>query len=568
MVHCACTLNAHIQSQSKVAAAVAAFQRGDLARARRLAEEELARSNHYPLLHHLVGLIECHHGRFDRGVESLQRAFDAQPQNLNFRIHLARALVDGGRPKEGLDLIPVPCSAGLADIDLWLLRAEAGFAAGERGLESEAWQAICSARPSDSRLWMNLARSLLAQDRFGEAEAAYRNALDLAPSHLAAIHELGLTLERTSQIDKFRGHLGRALRAGVSKRQLVDLWTLRELRRGRPEAAWRLAKDIDASADPSRLYGLKAKAAAAAGKAAEAFEAADSMNRSVQAREYWRGRGRAYREELHSLDRLMKEWPRRLSTLPLADRPSPAFLVGFPRSGTTLADTFLMGHPDARVLEEQPMLYAAVEEIGGLQQMALATPHQLYAARSAYFAEVDRLVGRDFDGLVVDKLPLNMTMLPLIGRLFPDAKIIFAQRHPCDCVLSGFMQSFSLNAPMASFLDLADAAELYDVAMRLFTRGREMTGLSVHTLVYEELVVDPERALRPTIEFLGLDWKAQLLDHRATAAKRSSVPTPSYDSVSQPLSTRPIGRWRMFERQLAPAIPVLKPWAERLGYSE
>jgi len=179
---------------------------------------------------------------------------------------------------------------------------------------------------------------------------------------------------------------------------------------------------------------------------------------------------------------------------------------------------------------------------------------------------MDRHVGRDFDGLVVDKLPLNMMSLPLIATLFPDARIVFAQRHPCDCVLSGFLQNFLLNVPMASFLEIRDAADLYDASMRLFLRGRERSDLPVHGLAYERLVEVPEEELRRTIDFLGLDWWPALLDHRATAARRKSIPTPSYDTVSQPLSRKPSGRWRHYSKQLEPVLPTLMHWAGQLGY--
>jgi hypothetical protein len=87
-------------------------------------------------------------------------------------------------------------------------------------------------------------------------------------------------------------------------------------------------------------------------------------------------------------------------------------------------------------------------------------------------------------------------------------------------------------------------------------------------LVYEGLVADPNRALRPLIDFLGLEWRPELLDHRATAKARGAIITPSYDQVIQPLSKAPSGRWRRYERQLEPVLPVLLPWAERLGYAD
>ena len=129
------------------------------------------------------------------------------------------------------------------------------------------------------------------------------------------------------------------------------------------------------------------------------------------------------------------------------------------------------------------------------------------------------------------------------------------------------MQAFILNNAMASFLDLANSADLYDASMSVFTCARDQLNLPVNTLVYEDLVADPARALRPMTDFLGLEWHAALLDHRATAARRGAIKTPSYDSVGQALSMRPAGRWRRYEAQLAPVLPSLLPWAERLGYT-
>jgi hypothetical protein len=232
-----------------------------------------------------------------------------------------------------------------------------------------------------------------------------------------------------------------------------------------------------------------------------------------------------------------------------------------------LLDTFLMGHPDTEVLEEFHMLGAAEAVLGNVAHLPDRSSDQLEQARRAYFAELDRHVDGDFAGLVIDKLPLNMLGLPVIHSLFPEARIIFARRHPCDAVLSGFMQSFTLNDAMACFLTIEGSADLYDVAMSLFTASRDALDVAVHTLVYEELVADPETALQPLIRFLGLEWRPELLDHRSTAKARGAIITPSYDQVVEPLSKAPSGRWRRYEKQLEPVLPVLLPWAERLGYA-
>ena len=418
----------------------------------------------------------------------------------------------------------------------------------------------------DPLAWLGLGRSLAAQMRFGEAEAAFRRALEIAPTHIPALRELGLTLERTNRMDALGTLLDDAAAAGLGG-ELPDLRALRALREGSGEEAWAIARTIDARADPVRLLALKAKCADRAGDSAQAFAAAEAMNRAIPGYAEWRRVGRDFRNYLRSGCEAMAAWPRELPTAPPTDRPSPAFLVGFPRSGTTLADTFLMGHPDVHVLEEVQMLATAARSLPTDIDLPATTPEQLGSAREVYYAELDHHLEPGVGGLVIDKLPLNMFSLPLIASLFPDARVIFVQRHPCDCVLSAFMQDFRLNAAMASFLDLGDAAELYDSGMRFFIKARERTRLDIHTLVYEQLIADPESTLRAAVDFLGLEWRPELLDHRATAAARGAIATPSYSQVSHALSARPSGRWRRYEEQLAGILPLLQPWAERLGYS-
>jgi hypothetical protein len=260
------------------------------------------------------------------------------------------------------------------------------------------------------------------------------------------------------------------------------------------------------------------------------------------------------------------DWASRMPTLAPDDGiPDLAFVVGFPRSGTTLLDTFLMGHPQTHVVEEGRMLEQATlvisESPGADWPLDLVT-----RARSVYLDELRRNVPADFNGLVVDKHPMNMMRLAVLHALFPSAKVLFVQRHPCDVVLSGYMQSFRLNHAMANFLDLADAADLYDASMTMWTRSRDAVPQAIHSVVYERLTADPGTELKPALAFLGLDWHDELLDHQTTAKKRGLISTASYDQVVQPLSRAPSGRWRRYRKQLESVLPVLVPWAERLGY--
>ncbi|HEV8406987.1 MAG TPA: sulfotransferase, partial [Sphingomicrobium sp.] len=357
---------------------------------------------------------------------------------------------------------------------------------------------------------------------------------------------------------------------GIDKDSLNYLWAVLARREGRLEEAHQLLLRSEPDTDdPVAWYHLKTKIADSLGNSAEAIEAASAMNRSAfelevppADREEWRRRAAAYREEQHELARTIT--PSWASKVPLLSEPAPrkvAFLVGFPRSGTTLLDTFLMGHREIVVLEEEQLVANAAPgvKIKDLPDMSLDFVKK---ARARYLRALSERAEDGFAGIVIDKFPLDMAAAPLIQAMFPGAPIIFAQRHPCDVVLSGFMQKFGL----VNFNSIEDAADYYDAMMSIWTASRETMDLNVQTVVYEDLINDPEPVLRLVVDFLELEWDKDLLDHQRTARGRGTISTPSYDQVTEPLSSRFVGRWRRYERQLAPVLPLLVPWAERLGY--
>jgi hypothetical protein len=255
---------------------------------------------------------------------------------------------------------------------------------------------------------------------------------------------------------------------------------------------------------------------------------------------------------------------------PPADAGGIVFLVGFPRSGTTLLDRMLAAHPEIEVLEEKSLfapLHQEWSEPGALEALADVNQAQIEDAREIYRRELDRQRREPDRPVVIDKLPQNLAYLFLIHRLFPEAPVIFLQRHPLDACLSCYFQAFELEASMGYFLDLETTARYYDAVMRVATLSVEQLGNPLHSLRYEELVSAPRTVLEGVIDFLGREWREAVLDHRSSGAAGSSD-TPSYQQVSQPLYTRSIGRWRHYASQLEPVLPVLLPWVKRLGYGE
>ena len=506
-----------MNSEASIAAAVAAYRRGDLRHARQLAEEQLAKSVEAPRLCHLMGMIEGSAGQSDKALAWLKRAAEAAPADVGIRIAYARLLADMGWVNEAL-----------AEMD------------------------------EGSRLALE---RVLANNGQGATAISSANLQDL--------RELGLLLERSNQLDGLGQLLTATEKAGIKKETLGSLWASVALREGRPEEAKRFLLQDHAYFDDSHWDRLMTKVADALGDVDGAFAAAGAMNRAAAGYDEWRRRGAHYRSQIRATAQIVTpEWALRIPTAEPSDGISdPAFVVGFPRSGTTLLDTFLMGHPKTCVVEEGRMLELATGVIS--EAIGIDWPADLVMrARQVYLDELSRHVPPSFWGLVVDKHPMNMLRLAVLHALFPKSKVIFAQRHPCDVVLSGYMQSFRLNHAMASFLDLADAADLYDASMTMWTRSREAVPQPVHTVVYERLVADPGAELRPAVEFLGLNWSDDLLDHQTTAKSRGLITTASFDQVVEPLNSAPSGRWRRYRKHLEPVLPVLLPWAERLGYTD
>ena len=166
----------------------------------------------------------------------------------------------------------------------------------------------------------------------------------------------------------------------------------------------------------------------------------------------------------------------------------------------------------------------------------------------------------------MDKNPFYSTQAPLIQRLFPEARYVFALRHPCAVILSCFMQPFGRNPALANFLDLETTAVTYDRVMRLWLRYRTALRLQVHELRYESLVADKEREVRAVSDFLGLPWDKSILDHTVQAKKRGRIYTPSYHQVVRPIYKDAVDRWRAYEGNFGRAMELLRPYITTFGY--
>ena len=265
----------------------------------------------------------------------------------------------------------------------------------------------------------------------------------------------------------------------------------------------------------------------------------------------------------------IEKWP----TLKLSSKePSPIFLIGFPRSGTTFLDTILRSHPLIEVIEEKFMVKKLIDSLsqlpnGGLQGLKEIENDQLKKIRKTYFESLEsQIQNKNNTKLYIDKLPLNIIHVGEIVRIFPNAKFIVSLRHPCDCVLSCFMQDFELNDAMANFLNLDDAAHLYDAVMNLWTQYTSIFSINYHEVKYENLIENFEPTVRSILNFLELSWDDSVLNYLITAKKRDRIATPSYSQVTKPIYSYAIGRWQRYKKQTSNIYPILEGWIKKFNY--
>jgi hypothetical protein len=275
----------------------------------------------------------------------------------------------------------------------------------------------------------------------------------------------------------------------------------------------------------------------------------------------------------HELEVIGPAWAERLRSLAAettADKQ--VFLLGFPRSGTTLLDQILDVHPGTAVITEKQIInrihevllkqgHRIPEDLPVLDSRVVRQARNFYRNRIAYL-----LGGGCPAVLPVDKFPLHTIFISLIYRLFPHAKIIFAQRHPLDVCLSCFMNDFGLNAAMANFFTLESTAQLYAATMELWRRFIELFPIDYHVIKYESLVDDLEGEARKLFTFLGLDWNPVVLDFPTYAQQRDGRKTPSYHQVCQPIYRAALYRWKNYAGYLDGIRETLQPSMKFLGY--
>ena len=244
--------------------------------------------------------------------------------------------------------------------------------------------------------------------------------------------------------------------------------------------------------------------------------------------------------------------------------PPLAFLGGHPRSGTTLLEQILDAHPGVAALDEPAAFLEVLQpEFHKSNQFSSA---RLNVLRRDYVQALRADLDGELGGrILIDKNPSPTARLPLWLRVFPELRVFIALRDPRDVALSCYFQNIPLNSANANFLTLERLAKHYADLMGIWLAVREWEGFSWIQTRYEDIVAGLAAEGARVTEFLGLKWHPeQERFYEKSAAKQFYSPT--YQDVTRPVYARSIGRWRAYEKHLAPILPVLQPFCQAFGY--
>ncbi|MEM9139036.1 MAG: sulfotransferase [Pseudomonadota bacterium] len=240
------------------------------------------------------------------------------------------------------------------------------------------------------------------------------------------------------------------------------------------------------------------------------------------------------------------------------------FILGMPRSGTTLLERMLLAHPDIASAGETTTIgrvFLQLRQQCGNDPAMLAknlTPANLQAMAKAYLEDVAGRLGAAQPYRIIDKMPANYLFVPAIRLMLPRATIVHLERHPLDTGLSCYEASFAFGLDYAARLETLGQA--YRMYADLIDDWHGLPGIRMHPMRYEDLVRQPEAEMRSLLDACALDWHPACLQ----PAGEGMIKTASVEQARAAVNTRSIGRWRAFQARLAPMIDAMggADWAE------
>lgn len=488
--------------------------------------EALQRNPQEPRAYYLLGILTADHANHAKAVELFERALAFGPQPPQVLAQKARSEI--ALLRRDAAVRSADAAAQLSPKDAFTLDT-LGVVYSRAGLHERSldfYRRATATAPDIAAYQYNFGAALQFVGRMDEARIAYRRCLELDPTDtraLAAIVQITKQTRQANEIERLKAVFPR------------------------------VAHDAD---DALRIGHALAKAHEDLNQPSEAM---DWLAKAKAAK--WAGVNHDA-----AFDDAVFDAAKATASLPMTGghpQARPIFIVGMPRTGTTLVDRILSSHSAVTSAGELADFGISLKHLSGTRSKYVLDAETLTAAARvdlaglgrAYMQRVEATLG--LSGRFIDKLPLNAIYAPIILAALPDARVICLRRHPADTVLSNYRQLFATQFPYYDYaLNLEAAARYYVGFDRMIRHFSDTLPTDRFTQVhYEDVVGDIEGQARRLLDFCGLPFEPQCLDFHQNAAP---VATASSAQVREPLYTRALARWKRYEAELAPALDILE----------
>ena len=513
--------------------------------------------------HLMLGQLSAEQLRWTDAVTFFRNGLDKGPLDVNLTISLAQSLTALGQFDEALALLRGALDTQPNQVELWLSAGEMLQHIGRIEEAVDIYRESLIQHPASGPLQLQLANCLSDLQWPDEAKSLYEAVLQQIPGHPDALNNQALLAaaagQNTQAETAFRALMANHPDYGDPYRNLSVLKRFNSTA-DQDILAMRAALRRDHLSSPNRaaLCFALGKALDDCGEYDEAFDYFTQANDE---------RHKAVRFDIDQVARRFEDIEKYFDRAFFEGRArwgevsrQPIFIIGLPRSGTTLLEQVLAAHPDVaaagelRKITEFSLWIEAHHSEGnpypsGVSQLDAKT---VKALAGRYLDELAQRVGEA--KRVTDKMPMNFFHAGLIHLLFPEAAIIHCNRNPMDTALSIYCQHFPPGMDYAYRLE--DIAAYHQRYVALMAHWRGVLGGVLLEVDYEELVSTPRETVGNLLESLGLVWSDACLAHHTRVGR---VETLSLWQVRQPLNSRSIGRWRRYEAQLQPLIEALDP---------
>lgn len=529
----------------------------NFAEAEKILRGILATNNQFHPAIHMLGQLAFQSGRDDIAAKLFHQAATIDPKNAGYHRDFAETLFFMGHYKDTLMAINRSIQINQNDPKAHFIAGNGLMHMGENEQAIKAFKHTIKMDPNHSFAHNNLGSVYEKEDKLKEAKNHYELAMKVDQSNVLAINNLATLLTAEGDLDKAKKLLNQIIK---TKPDYIEahhnLSALKRYKEGDEHIAILLSLLESVEQIPLdnkyRLYFILGKVHADLkdyDKAFEFYELGNNLKRSTF--EYYEDR---FIENVEKIKAIYSKENIGKEKVTKSNKPVPIFVVGMPRSGSTLVEQILASHSEIFGAGELTILSEYVNEIiqNYPEDIEKLSDQELQKIGGKY---LDKISAFDPNAkYIVDKNPGNFLYAGLIKKILPEALIINTNRNAMDCCVSNYTHLFLDTIHYTN--DLGELGRYFNIYSDLMAHWRSvLPNEMLYDISYEDVVDNLEQEAKSLIEFTGLDWEESCLEFHK---KKSNVKTASAAQVRKPIYKSSVERWRVYEEHLGPLISALK----------